>query len=621
MRTQDDNLDRLVDDLLYEPPPNADELTRRFGEHDPSEVREALVGRIEEGAVDDIDAVIAGNIFEVLGLDGCRDRLVDIVSSPMPDAAETHRQARHAAFVVLAMNTEFDPDAPDVTFGLSPERYTELAASVYSSLFEFTELNIDLIFDFGEMLLQEPTEVRPDLFDQLESYRADTAVDAGVLYRPLLEDDDYAELWPLLIDAVVDEGVGPDADWLQRRAEQAADETMRQRFQKAAMELRTRGLDETAIPEGFALLGTPDGAGAYPVFVFTERDGGTYAGHNLVFQRLSHSVRDGFFIRDIIDEEIDNLADDIEQTRATRLTKIPIARAIRLVRDELAKNETPLEELPPETRLAIYRLERLPHGGIDVPEPTPASEIDREAVAELFETDACFDSWFVDRATLERAGALPVPDREEDPAEWKAQAGPKLSELEGVGDRVIANFEFIALWYLLDGDERMAGQLAAVARDARGGFADSVALDLLLDQTIVAVREMQDYAGAFVYELLGDDSLRARLHDAHLDMKGFDEATEDRYLDYMEMAYRTLEEIAPELPDHLRPDSDQMMDAAGPIGIVTANFFATTPVDAPSEVAESVSQELVDAGIDSRAAGFAVSELLTNGRLLAMLDE
>ncbi|MFB6375273.1 MAG: hypothetical protein ABEN55_19615, partial [Bradymonadaceae bacterium] len=160
----------------------------------------------------------------------------------------------------------------------------------------------------------------------------------------------------------------------------------------------------------------------------------------------------------------------------------------------------------------------------------------------------------------------------------------------------------------------------AVAEDARDDFADSFALELLLDQTITAVREMQDYAGAFVYELLGDETLRTRLHDRHLEQKDVDEATEDRYLDYMEMAFRTLEEIRPELPDRLQPADDQLMAAAGPIGIVTANFFNQTPAETPDELAESVSQELIDAGIDARVAGFAVSELLTNGRLLAMLD-
>ncbi|MFB6352279.1 MAG: hypothetical protein ABEK29_10960, partial [Bradymonadaceae bacterium] len=319
MQPREDSLETLVDDLLYDPPADVPELEQRLDDYSPDEVREALVERIEQGTVDNIDAVIVGNIFEVLGLDGLRERLVDVVSSPMPDEADTHRQARHAAFVVLAMNTEFDPEDPDVTFGLSPERYTELAASVYSSLFEFTELNIDLIYDFGEMLLQEPADVRPELFDQLESYRADTSVDAGVLYRP-----HYRELWPLLVDAVVDEGVPQDARWLQRRADDVDADEARQMFQKAAIELRTRGIDETDLPEGFALLGTPDGAGACTVFVFTENENGTYAGHNLVFRRLSHAVRDGFFIRDIVDDEIDNLADDIEQTRATRLTEIPI---------------------------------------------------------------------------------------------------------------------------------------------------------------------------------------------------------------------------------------------------------------------------------------------------------
>ncbi|MFB6375274.1 MAG: hypothetical protein ABEN55_19620, partial [Bradymonadaceae bacterium] len=67
--------------------------------------------------------------------------------------------------------------------------------------------------------------------------------------------------------------------------------------------------------------------------------------------------------------------------------------------------------------------------------------------------EPCFDSWFIDRATLERAGALPVPDQDQAPAPWKDRAAPKLTDLQNVPERVIANFEFIALWYLLDGRE------------------------------------------------------------------------------------------------------------------------------------------------------------------------
>ena len=611
----------IVDQLLYDPPRDRDELARRTGGAALGELRDALMERIEEGELDDVDAIVAGNLFNVLGLDGERDRLIDIVSSPMPDASDEHRQARKAAFVSLAMNSEFDPEDPDVTFGLSPERYTELAASVYSSLFEFTELNIELVYDLGHMLMQEPAEVRSQLFEQLESYRSDTFVDAGILYRPLLEDQTFSELWPLLVDAVVEEGVPRDADWLERLANQVPESADEQLFRKAVMELRTKGIGAVEAPAGFALVGTPDGAGAYPIFVFTKRDEKVFAGHNVVFRHLSHTVRDGFFIPNIVDEEVDQLVEDIEETRATRLTEVPVEVGIRLVQRELESMEEPVADLPPETRLAVYRLERLPAGDVELPEIEPADAIDAQRVRAVFKEEGCFDSWFFDRTTLERAEVLPVPDSDDEAENWKANVAPRLAGMEGVAERVVENLRFVASWFAFDGGEELASQFAALAEESAADFEGSLGLDMVLDHTIRAVREMQDYAGAFLFELLGDDSLRANLHDQHLEAKGFDEETERLYLDNMELSYRTLEEMCPEIPEHLMPEPGAIMDSAGPIGIVMANFFGRTPIGPPDELAKSVSDELQQAGFDERVAGLFVPELLTNGRLLAMIRE
>lgn len=617
---QPTDADALIEQLLYQPPQSDEQLRARTESVAPEDLRDGLLERIEAGELDDIDAVVAGNVFDAVGLGDARERLVDLVASPLPDASDEHRRTRKAAFIVLAMHDDFEPEDPDTVFGIDADQYADLAASVYASLFEFTRMNLELVYEFGDMLLQEPSDVRPRMFDQLESYRSETDVDAGLLYRPLLEEETYRELWPLLVEAVVDEGVPRDADWLERAAARVDDDGAAQRFRKAAMELRTHGV-ETDVPEGFALVGTPDGAGAFPLFVFTDRDEGVFDGHNLVFRHHSASVHDGFYVPNMVREEVDDLVEDIEETRATVLTEIPVALGIRLAHWYLDDTDQDPSQLPPETRLSVYRLQRMSDGGVDLPEPLPADSLDREFVRERFEHDACFESWFFDRTTLESAAVLPVPERDEDKKAWKKEAGQNLADSGDVSRRIVENLRFVALWYLLDGDERAARQFAALADAADESFASSLAMDLLLDHTVDAVREMQDYAGAFLVEVLGDDSLRANLHDYHLEGRGFAEDREERYLNFMELTYRTLEELQSEFPPEVQPSVDQMMEAAGPVGLVMANFFDSEPTGPPDDLADTAADELRAAGMSEEVIGVYVSELLTNGRLLAMVRD
>jgi hypothetical protein len=86
------------------------------------------------------------------------------------------------------------------------------------------------------------------------------------------------------------------------------------------------------------------------------------------------------------------------------------------------------------------------------------------------------------------------------------------------------------------------------------------------------------------------------------------------------MAYRTLEEIGPELPERLRPSHEQMLAVAGPLGDATAETFEGASEGHPDQLAQAISDELLDEGIDMRVAGLLTSELVTNGRLLSMIE-
>jgi len=614
-----EDAERLVEQLLYQPPASEAELDDRLASVREEEVRGAVLARVERGAVDEIDAVVVGNLLDRIGLGEARDRLVDCVSGRLTEAAGEQRRARRAALVVLAMNEDFGVRDPETTFGLEPEGYAELAASVYGSLFEFARTNLDVVYEIGDMLLGEPEGMRGAIIGQLEAHREEAGAEAGVVYRALLCDGAYRDLWPFLTEAVVEAGVGRDARWLQRAADRLEEQDQRwaRRFREAASELRPRVGAAEEPPEGFALVGTPDGSGTFPLFVFTERDGGAHVGHNLVFRRHPVSIREGFYVANIVRGEVADLVDDIETSRATLLTEVPVEVGIRLAHRLLAEIDG-LRAFPPEIRLTVYHLDQLYAGGVELPEPDSADGLDTDFVVECFREEDCFESWFFDRATLEGVEALPVPDRGEDDGAWRRETARRLAESSELRARIVSNLRFLARWYLFDGDGRAASQFAALADAADESLATSPAMDLLLDHTLQALREMEDYADAFVGEILGDESLRANLRDAHLDGNGLGAGRASRYLDYMEVTYRTLEQLRSEFPAELRPTAEQMERASGPVGLALADGLeadTTAPVDDP---AARATERLRESGVDDEIVDVCVSELLTNTRLLAM---
>ncbi len=610
----------LIDDLLYEPPRDVVELEHRLGEVPPEQVRAVLVERIEEGRLDGVDALVVGRIFEAIGLGEEYDRLVEIVSEGIgrPGAEVWPSEV---AFIVLATNREVEKDEPLETFGCSRERYVETAARVYSAIFEFTAVHVDVVRDFGEMLLGEPDDLRAEIFEELERHRTETEFQAGLTYRPLLEETRYEPLWAQSLEAIVEEGVVGDADWIERRGDELDDERWREQFHEAADRLRGRADESPAAPEGFALLGTPDGAGNLALLLFTERpDGEAYDGFHFAFRHDRPAIGEGYALRDAVREEIDQLAEDLARERAIRTTEVSIDLGIEIARRLIDRADPSSGEMLPETELGIYLLDRLPRSGVEIPEVAPASEIDERAVRSTFEDDECFESWFFDRGLLEAASVPPVPPPGEPADAWREQAAGAIAGLEGVSERIAGNFDWMALWYQLDGDAATAGQLAAVAESARTDFAASLALELVLEHTVEAMRQMQEYASSFLVDLLGDPALRGELRERHLTGGDGGGDDDERLLDYMETAYRTLEEIGPELPERLRPSDEQMLEVAGPLGRVGNRMFEGDQQETPDALAQAVSDELLEAGIDLRVAGLLTSELLTNDRLLSMLE-
>lgn len=621
-----DDIDAWLDRILYDPPKTQRGLRECIEEVETDRLRSCLIGRIETGNLDDLDALVIAHLFDAAGLGGVRERLVEIVASPLPDEGPDHRMARKAAFLALAMNRKFQPEDPRALFDLSAERYTDLAASIYRSLFEFAEMNLELTFDFGRIVLEQPAGLRRGLFEAFESHREGTDVDAGLLYRPLLEEPAFRELWPMLLDAVRREGNPQDAAWIQRAAEEAPDEGARKEFQKAAMELRTEGLEASASPEGFALLGTPDGSGAIPLFVATECDEEIYAAHTLVF-RPGLTISEGFFVRNVIREEIGEITGEIERARATEWTEIPVDVGVEIARTQIRKTDIGLDELPPETRLAGYRLERMPRTEVALPEVQPAASIDRDAVRSCIRSRRCFESWFFDRSTLDGADALPIPESDAELESWITETASSLVEAPNISERIVSNLRWMARWFALDERPEFAGQFGALADEAEEDFRSSFALEVLLGQTVVAVREMQEYADAFLTEMLGDGALRCDLRERHLEAAVPGERGEparelQRRLDYMELTFRTLEEFRGEVSESRQPDSEQIAEAAGAIGSAMASFFADdSSLGPPNELADSISYALSEVGIDKRLTSSYISELLTNGRLLAMSRE
>lgn len=616
--TQD--VDRLIERLLSHPPEDPEGLEARLGEVSRELLRDRMVDRLIEGEFDEVHAAFIGQLLAFTGVGERQADLEQVVESPFQDATIERSRARVGAFAALMLVEEGDPGELAERLDLTMQEAQSLASAVFEATLQIGQFDPEVVRTYGEQLLEEPPGEREALFGELEQLRREAGLEAGLLYRRLIEDEEYRELWARLVEAVAEDGNPKDADWLQQRADEleSGEETdeVASQMRRAAMKLRTEGLDDGRSIEGMALVGTCDGMGAFPVFLFLERpDRDRYIGLNLVIRAGSSSIRDGFQLTDMNTEGINELTAQVERDGVMELAEVPIDAAVGLLQRYLEETSEDWEELPGEIRDVVTRIERLPERKDNLPEIASAETVDSQ-VLEILAGDPMFESWFFEPTLLEGAG-VPFPEAHEDPEAWIEEATQVLVDEHELAERLSAMCRHMAFWAHFGAVEGMDAQFAALAEQLNEDFPHTPLVEMMLGRTLDVVGELGEFGEGMLMDMMGDEELRAELHHRHLPEASDGEETTASYLDYMEMIFRTLELVRPELPAERQPRFDEIYELAGTLGRPLADLFCGRSSAPPAATFEHVATTLEETSLERPDLEWLVPTVLTHADMLA----
>jgi hypothetical protein len=612
----DQRVDSLIEQLLVEPPECEAEVRATLDADMIEAVREGLVERIVEGAVAEHRAATAAHVLCALGTAGHRQRLVQVVQSPFADGTEARRRARLAAFATLALEEEDrEPRELAEELGLDSDEASEMAFRVFEATLDFDEYGVGLVEAYARALLEEMPGEREPLFRELDRRRERSGMEAGLLYRPLLEDDTYRPLWRVLIDAVASDGNPRDARWLQNRADAIEDEDMAGQLRRAAMKLRTDALDKEPSPiEGLAWIGNCDGSGEVTLFLFVDRDGlDEYVGLNAIVDLGARQLVDGFHAT-VHPAELGGFRDDIERDGLVQLADVPPEVAVGLLQTTISGGDASGAELRGDLDLVRRQIERFPDLTHEVPDIEPADAIDPE-VLEILRVAPMFESWLFSVHQLRDAG-VQTSDLTMPPDRWTREALSTLSDQPDIVRRVARMCEHMAVWAHYGAESGYDRQFAGLAAQVRDDFESAPIAEIMVRRTWQMVTHRESSEASRLIDELGDEALRARLARRHLSDEE-DVSIQDEAIDYMELAYRGLEAGLEELPGHDALEDDLVEEMAGTVGRPLADLFCGRSELPPAATFEHVAGKLEAAGFDRQELEVLVPSLLTHADLLA----
>lgn len=614
-RQTDQQIESIIEQLLAAPPQDSEGVREAIDEEDVESVRAGLVDRIVEGRIVEPRAATAAHLLASLGTGQHRQELVQVVQSPFADGTEARQCARLAAFATLALeHDDREPRQLAEELGLDEDEASEMAFRVFEATLDFDEVGTGLVEVYAQALLDELPGRREPLFEEMDRRRQRSGLEAGLLYRPLVEDDEYRPLWRLLIEAIESDGNPRDAAWLQSRADEVDDADLSGRMRRVAMKLRTEGLDETpSALEGLAWMGNCDGSGDATIFLFVDRaEADAYAGINAMMALGPGRLVDGFHTR-VHPSELGGFRDDIERDGLVQLADVPPEVAVGLLQSSLQGNDT-AQGLDDDVELVRRRIERFPDWTEALPEVEPAESVDPEML-EILRVAPMFESWVFSVDQL-RAAGIEVSDLSTPPETWVREAISALSEQSEIVRQLGAMGDYMATWAHYGAESGYDRQFARLAEEVRQDFESAHLSEIMMRRTWQMVNHRESSEASELLDRLGDQQLRTRLAERHLSEEE-DEAIREEALDYMELSFRALEVGWEQLPGRADIDGGLIEELAGSIGRPLAELFCGRSELPPPATFEHIAGKMNAAGFDRSELEVLVPSLLTHADLLA----
>jgi hypothetical protein len=554
--------------LFAHPPVNQAELELRLSAVDPTGARRMLLRRLREGEISEQEGPLFAAIFDHLGVEEAREPLIRIAGDRAYDAL-----VRAHAMAVIAEESPEEMGA--LMEHLDPEDLEPLAERSLIELLATIQADPDQADAVVYVLESAPGEMREYMLGHVESCRQKAGTSAAAAYARVLEDANFADLWPQVLEWVVQEGGVEGTTLLERLRDHAASESNHRAFQKSVLRIRTRAIDpqrQLSPPEGTAFVGSCDGQGAYIVLGCFQNPDGSNTVVDLCI-RCAADIRDGFVLPRASADELQEIQGEVRRELAIEFVQVPIGEASEMVAAALERTREAGLDVPESARPAVAKFDapaRLAEGGPGPAcPPPPSGRLTFKRVREVLQRPEYQDSWFFDMGDLDGAGVSLPTSRSRVNAEWYRRAAARL-ESDALRRRLVGMARHMCRWHTWRGELELAAVCAGLAAATERDFRSSPLVRVMLEQSLKPV-DLGDQEESEI--CFGDTVLRQHLKALFFQNVNVPKGKDLARLDLTEAALVSLDSIFDSLPGESRPREEERYSSAFTIGKMFADHL------------------------------------------------
>ncbi len=561
-RNSDNDVKRLIDALLADPPETAFDIERRLKGFGVEAVRRDLADRLANPELSAHDATTVEVLLTHLGAGRQHKRLLGIASD--------ERVAGHARAAAMRVVTH---DA-DVT----PDEFAKLAASpamgeivedFMSNMVAAAAREPDVAVVVAELLEQLEGDVRMDTLQRLEEKRRAVGASAASVYSEALAVTADPQLRAFLLDRLVEEGGVEAVGLLEDLRNSASDAAVRHEYQRAFLRMKAVdavGAQQKDFAKGRTFVSSCDGQGSFILLAIVDLPEGKQSLADLCI-RASADIRDGFLLTREDPSVIRGVVDQVRSKTELLLVQGGLGMSLRLLEEALARATERQEPLPLELRPVVGFFQRIVDDGFKIVDAVPDPERVRvEDLAPVLRRPS-FSAWFFDAGDL-RGRGVKLPRRAGLPsAKWVSDALATL-DIPPIQDRLVAmarHASRIATW---GGNGREAALFAAAARDVAAEFTTAALPRIMLERYFAPSDALPD----------DPDWAEPSLRRAALTTTLFQETRRPRMrelaqLDFIQAAAVALDRAVDALPGETRLREPVMGEIATQAGRYAADAF------------------------------------------------
>ncbi len=518
---------------------------------DGAEARGELLRLIEEDALHPSQLLLFTEVASLLELPTrCTERLFAIARDPACPFS-----ARQFAVVGLTVAPPTE-EARRMFESLEPELLTAASEMPVISLMTGIQVNPKAAADVTNMLLTAPADVREHLLRKLCGIRRRIGTPAALAYADALAHPGLRALYPVMLEALIEEGGSEASSLLEALRDRATDDDARRGFQMALLRAGTRRLERPAdllAGKTRLFVSNCDGQGAFFLlgrFVVSPTSTTTAS----CCIRAAREIRDAFVFPSQSEAEFDEMVVRMQRSGQVALAEVSPAEGAALFKEGLRRTEALGCRLPETARPVLDLYERLE--AAPIPDPVAVAGVSEEAFTALLER-SYYNSWFFDAGDIVGSG---IPRPTNDRQRWIRQTARRIRETP-LRDRALAMLLHMARWHRWNKEAEVSALLMAARAEVAREFETSIAARCLLERSLGVLEGGRKSSGGeddLAWET-GEGGLRAMLRRAFFSHLKRPRGRHVAELDFAEAAYVHLYAGFACLPAEKRPQEDDLL--------------------------------------------------------------